>query len=166
MGFMATGKTRIGKSTARLLGWPFADTDDLIEQQAGKTIPQIFVDSGEAGFRQVEQAVIKEISHNRHWVIALGGGAILDEKNWQLISQSGITICLTAALGDLCERIARNRNRPLVANTPPEKLQETIQAMLAVRTPFYQKADFFFENRNDLAPAELAQQILARIGLA
>lgn len=166
MGFMATGKTRIGKLAARMLGWPFADTDALIEMRAGKTIAQIFAERGEAGFRQIEQAVVTKISHQQNWVVALGGGAIINEKNWQLISRSGITICLTASIDVLCERIARNKNRPLVANTPPEKLQQTIETMLAVRAPFYQKADFIFENRNDLAPAELAQRILTRIGLA
>lgn len=164
MGFMGTGKTRIGKATAHLLAWPFTDTDKLIEQKAGTTIAQIFADRGEAGFRQLEGSVIQEISQYQRWVIALGGGAILFEKNWQMISQSGITICLTAPIEELCERISRNQKRPLVANTPPEELRATIQAMLDARTPYYQKADFIFENRHDLVPDDLARKILKTIG--
>lgn len=166
MGFMASGKSRIGKATARLLGWPFTDTDKLIEMRAGTSIAQIFADRGEAEFRQLERAVVREISHYQRWVIALGGGAILDENNWQLISSSGITICLTAPIEELCERISRNRNRPLVANTPPDKLRDTIQAMLDLRKPYYQKADYNFENHNDLVPIVLAQKILKKIGFA
>jgi len=159
MGFMATGKSRVGRELARLLGWPFTDTDSLIEQRAGKSISRIFADEGEPRFRQLESEVIREIADRKQWVVALGGGAVMNDGNWQVISQSGLTICLNASVDVLCKRIAEKDHRPLMANASAEELRQRIISMLERRSPFYQKAQYHFESREEVPAKDLAQQI-------
>ncbi len=156
---MATGKSKVGRELARLLGWSFTDTDSLVEQQAGKSISRIFTDEGEPRFRQLESQVIQDIADRKQWVIALGGGAIMNDGNWQLISQSGITICLNASVDVLCKRIAEKNHRPLMANASAEEQRQRILSLLEKRSPYYQKAQFHFESREEVAAKDLAQQI-------
>ena len=159
MGFMATGKSKVGRELARLLGWSFTDTDSLVEQQAGKSISRIFADEGEPQFRQLESKVIQDIAGRKQWVIALGGGAIMNDGNWQLISQSGITICLNASVDVLCRRIAEKDHRPLMANASAEEQRQRILSLMEKRSPYYEKAQYHFESREDVAAKDLAQQI-------
>lgn len=159
LGFMASGKSRIGKAFAQLLGWPFYDTDDLIEQVADKKISQIFAQNGEDFFRQLETHVIHDISEKKNIVVALGGGAVIREKNWDLIKKSGISICLTAPIEVLSERIARNSNRPLLANLTEDERQEKIKNMLKKRNPYYSRAQFIFESTNSRPVPEFVNHI-------
>ncbi len=149
LGFMASGKTRIGNEFARLLGWPFHDTDKLIEEKAGKKISRIFEEEGEAAFRNLETQVIKEAALKKNNVIALGGGAVLRDENWRYISASGVTICLTAPVEILSKRIARSQHRPLMANLSDEERVARIKEMLAERQPYYDRAQFTFKSFDD-----------------
>ena len=149
IGFMASGKSRIGKSFARMLGWPFYDTDELIEEKAGKSISQIFADEGEDYFRQLETLVIKELSDLKNNVVALGGGAVIRDENWQYLKNSGVTIRLSAPVDILAERIGRNEERPLMANMSHEERMKKIEEMLVARQPHYEQADFHFESSDE-----------------
>ncbi len=159
LGFMASGKSRIGREFAALLGWPFFDTDALIEKKAGKRISKIFADEGEVAFRALETEVIRELALKKNNVIALGGGAVLRDENWQIISASGITICLTAPVETLADRIARNRRRPLMANLSPQERIAKIKKMLAERQPFYDRAQFTFSGSNHRSSSQFVQHI-------
>ena len=159
LGFMASGKSRIGREFARLLGWPFYDTDAWIEKKAGKEISRIFAEDGEAAFRNIETQVIKEAALKKNNVIALGGGAVLRDENWRYISESGVTICLTAPVEILSERIARNQHRPLMANLTHEERVAKIKKMLAERQPYYDRAQFTFKSSNDRSVADFVQYI-------
>lgn len=159
LGFMGSGKSRIGGAFAQLLGWPFHDTDDLIESRTGKIISDIFAQEGEEGFRNHETDVIREVSGWKNNVIALGGGAVLREVNWELITTSGITICLTAPVAVLSERINRSRNRPLMANLSKNERRRKISDMLAQRQPLYDRAQFSFESSNKRSVAEFISKI-------
>ena len=77
-GFMGTGKTVVGQIVAELLNREFIDTDERIQKRAGKSIPQIFVQSGEAHFRQMENELVEELSSRSDLVIATGGGTLLN----------------------------------------------------------------------------------------
>ena len=88
-GFMGTGKTKIGRLLAQLLGRVFVDTDHLIEERAGQSIPQLFATHGEAQFRQLEHQCLAEAAARPGAVIALGGGAIAQERNWELLGRAG-----------------------------------------------------------------------------
>lgn len=156
---MATGKSKVGREFANLLGWPFDDTDKLIEEEAGKTISQIFESEGEAAFRRIEQRIVERICQRHHRIVSLGGGAVMDDHNWQRIKSSGITICLKADPNVLFARISKKSNRPLVKNYDNEDLRKRIAALLAEREERYNSADFVFESREDLTPKQLACRI-------
>lgn len=163
LGFMGVGKSRIGGAFARLLGWPFHDTDELIVARAGMTISEIFAQQGEEGFRRIETEVIREIAGWKNNVIALGGGAVLREVNWALISTSGVTVLLTAPVEVLSERIGRNQNRPLMANLSEEERRRKIADMLAQRQPFYSRAQFTFTSENTRNISAFARQIYSKM---
>jgi shikimate kinase len=159
LGFMASGKSRVGKSFSNLLGWPFLDTDDLIEQKAEKKISDIFAEDGEESFRQLETSVIKDVSEMKNNVVALGGGAVIREVNWEYLNASGVTIGLSAPVDVLAERIGRNQDRPLMANLSHDERVQKIQDMLDVRQPYYERADFFFKSSNDLPVPDFVNHI-------
>lgn len=144
LGFMAVGKTKIGSSFAHFLGWPFHDTDDLVQARAGKSISDIFLQDGEDEFRRLETEVIRDLADKQNNIIALGGGAVLRDENWKLL-QCGITICLAASVDILDERIARRDHRPIMAGLSPQVRREKIERLLAEREPYYHRADFTFQ---------------------
>lgn len=162
-GFMATGKSRVGKELARLLNRPFTDTDSLIEDNAGMAISDIFERLGEKAFRDIESETVRQVSTRQEWVIALGGGAVIREENWQVISTSGLVVCLTASLDTLVARVRRKNNRPLLENLSDEALQKKISDMLTLRMPHYLKADYFFESLEEVSARELARRIYNRL---
>lgn len=149
LGFMGSGKSRVGKAFANMLGWPFLDTDELIEERAGKKISQIFTEDGEEAFRQLETTVIKDLSERKNNVIALGGGAVIRDVNWEFLNSSGVTICLTAPVELLAERIGRNEDRPLMADLSHAERLQKIEKMLQERQPYYDRAQFQFESSSD-----------------
>ncbi len=163
IGFMATGKSRVGQEFARLLGRPFVDSDALIEESAGMSISDIFATKGEPAFRQLEIKAVGEISEKKNQVVALGGGAVIDEKNWQKISDSGLIICLTASADLLYDRISRKSHRPLMANSSPEELLAKIKSLLAQREAHYVKAQYCFKSSSALSPKQLALKIYEKL---
>ncbi|NOY58168.1 MAG: shikimate kinase [Calditrichaeota bacterium] len=163
IGFMATGKSRVGQEFARLLGRPFIDSDDLIEERAGMSISDIFSREGEPAFRQLEIKIVREISKKKNQVVALGGGAVIDEKNWQKISDSGLTICLTAPADLLYDRISRKTHRPLMASSSSAELLAKIKNLFAQREPYYTRADYCFKSSSALSPRKLAAKIYEQL---
>jgi len=152
-GFMASGKTRIGKLLAENLKRDYIDSDALVEERAGKSIAKIFEQDGEAKFRELEKEAIKEISQKEMAVVSLGGGAITQNENVRTVRNSGLLICMRANPEILCERIGRNNKRPLMAGLEPEARLEKIKTMLAERERFYSLADFSIES-NENPPEE------------
>ena len=116
IGFMGAGKSTVGRDLAARLGWPFRDTDELIEGKAGLSIPEIFAALGEAGFRRLEAEVIREVTGETGLVVALGGGAPLQAGNWHRIKTSGITVYLREEPEALFSRLAENGGRPLLSD--------------------------------------------------
>ncbi len=152
-GFMASGKTRIGKMLAENLKRDYIDSDALIEERSKKSIAKIFEQDGEAKFRELEKEAIKEISQKEKAVVSLGGGAITKSENLRVVRNSGILVCMRATPEILCERIGRNNKRPLMADLEPEARLEKIKTMLAEREQFYSLADFSIDS-NESPPEE------------
>ncbi len=163
-GFMATGKSRIGSLTAASLGWKFFDTDKLVEEKAGKGIPEIFAERGEAGFREMEAAALREVCEAGPIVAALGGGALLNPASLELVRRHGVIINLHAAPEVILERANRKKDsRPLLAGLDDAAKLAKIKAMLAERKPMYDLADFQFESGDDVPHHVLTRRIIQRL---
>ena len=162
-GFMGTGKSKIGLLLARRLKREFLDTDRMIEERAGQSIPNIFTDHGEDAFRSVEHQCVREAAGRTRAVIALGGGAITQDKNWNLISKVGILVCLQATPETILERVSRKEDRPLLAGlTRPQKLAK-IRDLLSERAPYYDRADIKITSTDDRAPEHIADDLAKRL---
>jgi shikimate kinase len=128
-GFMATGKTTIGRLLAGELGYEFIDTDHLIEDRCGQTIAEIFREKGEAVFRTMEADVARELGGKEGLVIATGGGLILDPANVAALKRQGRIFCLVATPEAILERASRDAVvRPLIEDpTPLERIKELMK---------------------------------------
>ena len=129
------GKSSIGKNLAKKLEQPFCDTDQLIEEQSGKSIAEIFIDSGEAQFREIEKAVVLQVLQDRTGVIALGGGSVLDEDVQAKLQRMSDVVFLDVSISNAAPRVGFNRDRPLLVGNPR---QQWI-ALMEKRRPIYEK---------------------------
>lgn len=124
-GFMGCGKSYIGRLLAERKGMPFADLDSYIVEKEGRSIPEIFEQNGEPHFRQLEAKYITELDSG--YVVATGGGALINESTAKFANEHGITVFLDADF-ELCyERIKNDTNRPLVMNNTEEQLRELFE---------------------------------------
>ena len=135
VGFMGTGKTHIGHALAKRLELTFMDMDDAIVERAGKPIPEIFADDGEAQFRSLERQLVIDIAGQTGLVVATGGGVVLNPANVQDFSKSGLVICLSATPEVILSRVEHDTNRPLL--NAGDKM-EKIQTLLASRQALYE----------------------------
>ncbi len=121
VGPMGSGKTAVGKQIARLLRFPFIDTDREIETRTGADIPLIFEREGEAGFRKREREAIAELSARSGVVLATGGGAVLDAGNRRLLAERGWVVYLETSVAQQAERAGRSSHRPLLMGADPRR---------------------------------------------
>ncbi|GIX00495.1 MAG: shikimate kinase [Pirellulaceae bacterium] len=139
IGFRGCGKSTIGRALADRLGRDFVDTDDLIEQEAGKSISEIFRVEGERGFRDREEKIIARCAQlSQPTIVALGGGAVLRAANRQAIRRSGRCVWLQATVATHLERLtsdpqSRTRRPALTSQT----LEKEIAVVLQSREPLY-----------------------------
>ncbi len=153
IGFMGCGKTTIGSLLARQLGFQFADTDQLVTQRAHRPIPRIFEEDGEAGFRSLESAVLRDLKSSDHCVVSTGGGVVTVPANTLLLRSLGLVIWLNPPEEVLYHRIMRNQDRPLVRTPDPRR---TVHELLEVRRPLYAAAAHLDVDVSDVTPAEAA----------
>src|SRR5512136_1077015 len=113
IGFMAAGKDTVGREIACRTGRAFLSLDRLIELRTGKTIPEIFQDSGEAGFRKIETATLASVRDLKNIVLATGGGTVLDPRNRRRLKDMGLVVHLRTELPVIFSRLAYDRGRPL-----------------------------------------------------
>jgi shikimate kinase len=121
IGFMATGKSTVGRRLAHRLGRAFIDTDKEIEAVTGKTVAQIFARDGAVRFRSEEALLVKKLSAREDLVIATGGGIVLDPENVRLLKESGILIALSASPDVIYQRARGKKTRPLLAKVTSGK---------------------------------------------
>jgi shikimate kinase len=157
IGFMGSGKSSIGKRVATELGFQFLDTDKIIVDRAGMTIPTIFAGRGEAAFREMETSALISIGHLNRCVIATGGGIVIREENRALLRQLGFVVCLTASEDVLYERVARNEKRPLLQTEDPKS---TLTELVQVRRPFYEETAHFTLDTTQLNHAMATEEIV------
>lgn len=163
VGPMGVGKTTVGRSLARLLGYEFVDSDQEIEQRTGAKISWIFDMEGEQGFRQREQAMIEELTQRKAIVLATGGGAVIREENRSCLKTRGIVVYLQASLDELLRRTSYDKNRPLLQADDPGTV---LAGLMRQREPWYQEvADLVFDTqrKNSHTAAHVLQKLLSRM---
>jgi shikimate kinase len=138
-GFMGSGKSAVGRALARRLRRPFIDLDAAVESASGLRVAEIFARRGESAFRRLEGAALARAA-GRRAVVALGGGALLNPRNRELVGRTGVLVRLTCARRELARRLRRERaQRPLLAGG---SLEVRIAKLLSERRAAYSGADF------------------------
>jgi len=163
IGFMATGKTIIGKELVKQLGsdYQFIETDQMIVKMAGKSVTRIFKEEGELTFRRYELDASKNVSNLRKAVISCGGGVVLNEANIRNLKKNCHIILLTATLNEIYNRIMRNgkKKRPLVNKENPKK---EIEIILQYREPFYRSAADITIDTTNKEIIEIVHEIITK----
>ncbi len=153
---MGTGKTTVGRELAKKKKWRFADLDELIELREGKTVSDIFSKKGESYFRILEKRVLKEVSSQGKFVVACGGGVVINKENIKRMKESGVMICLKADPSVILKRTSRAANRPLLnAGNPKER----ISLLLKLRAPYYAMANRCIDT-SKLSVKEIVEKIV------
>lgn len=155
VGFMAAGKSKIGRLLAERLRIPFVDSDAAIEEREGCSIAELFREPGEAAFREIERRTIAELVKGPPQVIAIGGGGFVDERTRSLLDQRARTVWLDTPFELIAERIARSTHRPLARNRPPSELR----ALWQQRRPSYAEAEIRIDT-SDAKPDRIVSSIV------
>ncbi len=135
VGMPGSGKTTAGRIMARSLNVPFRDSDALIEETAGRTIPEIFSADGEPGFRTIEAQVIQDALENFHGVLSLGGGAVLTESTREALKEHPVVL-IDVEKEELVRRVTKSKTvRPLLARDPAGRIAE----LKTQREPLYRE---------------------------
>lgn len=158
IGFMGTGKSAVGKILAEKTGGEFIESDTLVEKQAGKTIPELFKDEGETGFREREIAAIKEIAGRENVVIACGGGVVLNTINIERLRETCSIVCLTASPSVIVNRIRQQAGQRPLLNGANELTR--VKALLRYRRPFYERAADIIINTSRLTTDGVVERIM------
>jgi len=138
---MGAGKTTVGKALAKKMGLQFYDLDWYIESRMRKTVPQIFAERGEEGFRQIERNMLHEVAEFEDVILSCGGGTPCFFDNMEYMNGQGDVIYLKADPEVLYKHLLMGKTeRPLLKNKTPEELIAFIKEQLKLREPFYTKA--------------------------
>jgi shikimate kinase len=150
---MGCGKSVVGVLVAQRAGAPFHDLDFVIENEAGMSITEIFATKGEAAFRDMESRLLPDLLQPGV-VVALGGGAPIDETNWKIIVERSTTVFIDCSFDVIWDRVKDTTNRPLLAS----KSRAELEALLAERRTRYMEAVHRVDG--DRSEDEVAEEIL------
>jgi len=157
---MGAGKSSVGRYLERRTGLRRFDTDESISRQFGKSIPEIFSDSGEPQFRQAEAETLAKFNPPHPLIIVTGGGIVLREENIQHLKRLGIVIWLDADEKTLFERASRRGNRPLLKTADP---QSSLAKILSERRSLYARAADVRIDTTNRGHDEVADLILSEV---
>jgi len=149
IGLMGCGKSSIGKLLAKELGITFLDLDHYIVEKAGRTIPEIFAEDGEEGFRDLETEALREVLGSPV-VIASGGGVVMREENRVMLEAHSPVIWLKSSLHFLAGRIQGDENRPLTAG---RDALTVLQQLAEIRYPYYTRCADYILHRGQMNKA-------------
>lgn len=158
-GFMAVGKSAVGRTLARKLGRRFVDLDRMIEKSEGMRVQDIFSRKGESYFRQAERQALAEVLGQEEQVIATGGGVVIDEENLRLLRERSFVVCLKAAPEVLLRRAGKSKQRPLLKGA--DRAQR-IGELLAQREKNYAQAHVAVDTSH-LTVEQVVEKILERL---
>ena len=156
---MGSGKSSVGRILSSLTGFALVDTDTLVAQQAGRSIPDIFKEHGEEHFRALETEALRSLIGRIGLIVATGGGVITVEKNREILPQIGPVVWLDASLDHLYQRV-KNSKRPLLQTPDPRR---TVEELYRAREPLYREASTFRIDSSHLTHRQTAEAILSRL---
>jgi shikimate kinase len=131
-GFMGTGKTSVGRILATRLHWPLVDTDAVVEELAGRAVPEIIRDEGEPVFRRWEREACERVATGTRQVVATGGGTLLDPANRATLGERGLVVCLTCQAEEIARRLEGDDTRPLLDHDPVARIRELLESRATV----------------------------------
>lgn len=156
-GFMASGKTVVGKRISEVTGYDFVDMDDFIEKKAGMTISDIFAEHGEEYFRALESKAAKELSERESTVISCGGGTVLKKENMEALRKNGVIVNLDPTREVIKERLACAADgRPLLS---ADDLEGALKRF-SDRKLYYDNCDFKVRVETSKSVEQLAREII------
>ena len=155
------GKTSVGKALAKKLSLNFHDSDKVVEEKSGKSIPEIFISDGEPAFRELERTAVIDLIENQDGVIALGGGSVMDlEVSKRLLPMANV-VFLDVSISNAAPRVGFNRDRPLLLGNPRqqwialmEKRRSTYEALAKARV-----------STDNKKPVEVVEEIVKELAL-
>ncbi len=156
IGTMGAGKSSVGRRLARAWGVDFRDTDHDIEASEGRTVSDIFVDSGEAHFRELERAAVAAALVSHDGVLALGGGAVLDEDTRASLTGHRV-VFLRVGLSDAAQRVGLGVARPLLLGNVRGRIKQSIDE----RTPIYESVATDVIDTDGLGVDEVVERVRA-----
>jgi shikimate kinase len=155
------GKTSVGKALAKKLALNFLDSDKVVEEKSGKSIPEIFITDGEPAFREMERAAVIDLIENQDGVIALGGGSVMDLEVSKRLLPLAHVVFLDVSISNAAPRVGFNRDRPLLLGNPRqqwialmEKRRSTYEALAKARV-----------STDNKKPVAVVEEILKELAL-
>ena len=163
VGAPASGKTTVGTALGEILGLPFRDTDADVEQVAGSTVSDLFVDRGEQHFRALEEEAVTRALAEHDGVLALGGGAVLSAVTRERLVAygrgGGTVVWLQVDLPSAAKRAGLSRDRPLLQVNP----RAVLRTLLEARTPFYEEVATHTVPTGGREPADVIAEVAAAV---
>ncbi len=159
VGPMGAGKTTVAELLGEAWGLPVRDTDADVEAAEGRSISDVFVESGEAHFRAAEAAAVAQALTTHEGVLALGGGAVLDPVTREMLAGHPV-VFLRVGLSDAVKRVGLGSSRPLLLGN----IRSRIKALLDERTPIYESVASLVVETDGRSPDEVAAEIVESLG--
>lgn len=163
VGLPGSGKSTVGRQLARRLAIPFFDSDHVIEQRLGCSIREYFEREGEERFRDIEQAVLDELTQGEACVLSTGGGSVLREANRAHLHERGRVVYLRSTPEEVFRRVRHDRNRPLLQVADP---LQRLRDLYAIRDPLYRETAHFVIETGRPSVATLVNMIVMQLELA
>jgi len=164
VGMMGAGKSQVARLVARRLGWSRADTDEMVEAEAGMSVAEMFASVGEAEFRVAESRAIAALRETTGpLVVSLGGGSVLSSANRELIRSLGAVAWLRAKPLTLARRVGQGKGRPLLA-TANDRPAVALERIAAERQHLYAEVADVVIDVDGLSPGRVASRLLAELG--
>jgi len=160
VGMMGAGKTTVGVELSKRLGWPYFDSDAMVEAHTGQTVPEIFEERGEAAFRAEEaRALAEAVTSDGPAVVSVAGGAVLDPDNRRRLADGGMVVWLRAEVETLAKRVGTGKGRPLLSPDP----ETALRRLYLQRRPIYEEVADVVVDVDHRSAADVAEAILAEL---
>lgn len=163
VGLPGSGKSTVGRQLARRLALPFFDSDHVIEQRLGCSIREFFEREGEDSFRDVEEAVLDELTRGSACVLSTGGGSVLRPMNRSHLRERGLVVYLCSTPEEVYRRLRHDRNRPLLQVADP---LQRLRDLYAVRDPLYRETAHYVVETGRPSVSTLVNMIMMQLDMA